>query len=136
MKKKITLFAVCSLSVLFFSCSSHEIKNTSAKITSMTDTTINATVGEDEIVFNTKKASYSNGAVMPDDSVVIYYVGNLSHKKATAAVVSLIPPKGTIVEVGNDTSKELKTVPMTDEEVKEFDDFVEHEKQRRAAGKK
>lgn len=133
--KKLSIFAACLATLFIASCGKKEMTTVKATITEMTDTTITAKVENDSMLFSTKKATYTNGAVMSGDSVVIYYVKGFGKKHATAAVVELIPPKGTIVEVGTDTTKELKAVPMTDEEVKEFDNFVEHEKQRRAEEK-
>lgn len=79
-----------------------------------------------DINFVTKQAKYDNGAVMPGDSVVIHYVGDLREKHAVAAIVRLIPKPGRIVEAGYDPTKPLKVSDqsLTDKEKKDLDDFV------------
>lgn len=100
------------------------MKTCAGKIKDMTDTTIIANMGDYDITFDIKKAEVTNGAVMPGDSVVVHYIGELSEKKATALVIKLIPPKGKVVEAVYDPNKKLETKPMTKEEVKEMNDFV------------
>lgn len=97
----------------------------------MTDTTIVASMGDYNITFDIKKAEVTNGAVMPGDSVVVHYLGELSDKEATALVINLIPRKGKVVEAIYDPNKKLETKPMTKEEVKENEDFVKAAKRGR-----
>lgn len=92
----------------------------------MTDTTMVATMGDYAITFDTKKAQYTNGAIMDGDSVVIHYVGDLKERKAKAAIVKLIPKKGRVVEAVYDPSKELEVSeqPMSKDEEKHLEGFV------------
>lgn len=113
-------------------CHTKEIKVCSAKIDTMTDTTIVTKIGDYKITFDTKEARYTNGAVMPGDSVTVHYVGDLKEKHAVAAIVYLIPPKGTEVEAVYDPTKELKTTPMSEEDAKELDEFIKAEKKHRS----
>lgn len=92
----------------------------------MTDTTLVSKIDNRDITFDLKKAKYDNGFVMPGDSVVIHYVGDLRDGKAVAAIVRLVPKKGNVVEAVYDPSKELKTAPMTKDEEKSFDDGIEY----------
>ena len=93
MKKTLFAFLITILLFTFAGCRDN-IKTCAGKIKNMTDTTIVANMGDYDITFDIKKAEVSNGAVMPNDSVLIHYVGDLSEKKATALVIKLIPHKG------------------------------------------
>lgn len=92
----------------------------------MTDTTMVTSMGDYAITFDTKKAQYTNGAIMDGDSVVIHYVGDLKERKAKAAIVKLIPKKGRVVEAVYDPSKELEVSeqPMSKDEEKHLEGFV------------
>ena len=98
MKKTLFAFLITILLFTFAGCRDN-IKTCAGKIKNMTDTTLVANMGDYDITFDIKKAEVSNGAVMPNDSVLIHYVGDLSEKK-------------------------LVTKPMTKEEVKENEEFV------------
>lgn len=123
MKKTLFAFLITILLFTFVGCRDN-IKTCAGKIKNMTDTTIVANMGDYDITFDIKKAEVSNGAVMPNDSVLIHYVGDLSEKKATALVIKLIPHKGNVVEAIYNPNKKLETKPMTKEEVKENEEFV------------
>lgn len=92
----------------------------------MTDTTMITGIGDYDITFDIKKAKFTNGAVMVEDSVTIQYVGDLKKLKATAAIVHLMPKKGRVVQAVYDPSKELEIdeKPMTKEEEKSLQNFV------------
>ena len=123
MRKSLFAFLITTLLITFVGCGK-DMKTCAGKIKSMTDTTIVTNIGDYDITFDIKKAEVSNGAVMPGDSIVVHYIGELSEKKATALVIKLIPPKGKVVEAIYDPNKKLETKPMTKEEVKEMNDFV------------
>lgn len=109
-------------------CHTKQIKVCAGKIDHMSDTTIVVKIGDYDITFDVKKARYTNGVVMPGDSATIHYVGDLKERHAVAAIVYLMPAKGTVVDAVYDPTKELKTAPMSKEDAKELDDFVEHQK--------
>ena len=132
--KKLVIFLFCCIAAIVISCKSKEVKVCSGQISRMSDTTIVAKIGDYDITFNTKKAEYTHGAVMPGDSVMIHYVGDLKEKKAIAAIVYLIPPKGNVVEAGYNPSKKLETAPLDEEDVKSMDEFVKKVKEDRKKG--
>lgn len=106
------------------------------KINKMTDTTIVTKIGDYEITFNTKKAEYTNGVVMPGDSVTVHYIGDLKEKWARALLIRLIPSQSNVVNAVHDSSKELMTAPKSEEDVKQLEEFVKKEKEDRRKGKK
>lgn len=132
--KKVLLFMFCCLLALVVACSRKEIKVCSGLVDRMSDTSIVTKIGDYSITFDTKKAKYTNGVVMPGDSVTIHYVGDLKEKHATAAIVYLIPPKGNVVNAVYDPNKELKTAPMSEEDAKNLDEFVKSVMKDRARG--
>lgn len=125
MNRYLTLI-ICLVTVVFFNSCREEIKTTAVKIESMTDTTFVSKIDGRSITFDIKKAQYDNGFVMSDDSVVVYYVGDLRDGKVIAAVVRLIPKKGNVVDAVYDPSKDLKTAPMSEEEQKSFEKGIEY----------
>lgn len=120
----------CLLATVY-SCRRAEIKVCSGKIDKMTDTTIVTKIGDYDITFDTKKAEYTHGAVMPGDSVTIHYIGDLKEKWGRALLVYLIPAKGNVVDAVYDESKELKTAPMSEEDARKLKEFVKKEKEER-----
>lgn len=88
------------------------------------------------VTFVITEAQYNNGAIMVGDSATISYTGDIRTKHVVATIVKLIPPKGHFIDGKFDPTKELKTAPMSDEEAKDFDKFVESENARQASKKK
>lgn len=121
--KKIMILAGVVLTMM--SCQ-EEIKTTRGLVKRMSDTTMVAQIDKYDIVFDTKKAKYDNGAVMVGDSVTIRYIGDLREKKARALLLCLIPKKGTVVEAVYDPSKELivSDKPMTEQQVNDEKKFA------------
>lgn len=103
-----------------------DIKITTFKVDSMTDSTLVAKIDGRNITFDIKNAKFDNGFVMPDDSVVVHYVGDIREGKVMAALIRLVPKMGNIVDAVYDPSKELKTIPMSEEEKKAFDRGIEY----------
>lgn len=132
--KKITTLMIFAALLILAGCHTKEIKVCSGLIDHMSDTTITTKIGDYDIIFDVRKARYTNGAVMPGDSVTIHYIGDLKEKHAVAAVVYLMPPVGDVVEAGYDPSKELLTSPKSEEDVKKLDEFVEKVKADRRRG--
>jgi len=132
MKKIVTLITLAAL-LTAAGCRRAEIKSCSAFVEEISDTAMTGRIGDYKIAFNIQKARYTNGAVMAGDSAVIHYIGDLRSKRVVAAVIRLIPPKGTEIKAGYDPAKELKTAPASKESVSRFKEFVNEEKARRAA---
>lgn len=112
--------------VMVLSSCNDDIKTTTFKIDSMTDSTLVAKIDGRNITFDIKNAKFDNGFVMPDDSVVVHYVGDMREGKVMAALIRLVPKMGNIVDAVYDPSKELKTIPMSEEEKKAFDRGIEY----------
>lgn len=126
--RKITglICAVCFLG-LAASCS-EEVKSCAGRINSLNDSLMVMQIGEYEVNVNLSQARLTNGAIMPGDSVNVDYQGDLRKKSVKALLISLIPPQGTYVDAGVDTTRELQTTPMTDEEVRASQEFFEMQK--------
>ena len=123
--KKIVFVFICILSLVATLTSCEEkIQKCRAAVKEMNDSAMVTKIDKYDIKFDTKQAKFMGGAVMPGDSVVIDYVGDLRDKTAKAVIVSLIPPKPNYIEAGYDPSKKLETSPMSKEEVKEMEDFM------------
>ena len=94
------------------------------KVKRMTDSTVTVTIDKYDIVFHAKEAHFANGALIPGDSTIVSYIGNLRDKEAKALIFELIPPKGHYLEPGYDESKKLETAPMTEKEKNDMDEFI------------
>ena len=103
-----------------------KIKTTTGLVRRVSDTSAVVVVDKYDIVFDTKKARFDNGAIMHEDSVTIHYIGDLRDKRAKALLVHLIPKKGTVVEAVYDPSKELvvSEKPLSKEEVERLKKFA------------
>ena len=108
---KILNLAVCLIIAVSFSSCREEIKTCSGRINGLSDSTMVAVVGGDEVTFDILHVRYDNGVVMPGDSVSIYYVGRFS-SEAHALLVHLVPSQGNVVTIdtaSEESSNELKT---------------------------
>ena len=106
------MISVMSL-LMMVSCND-KIQTTKGKITQIKkDTTMVLRIDKYDITIDVHNVEYKSGAVMPGDSVVMEYMGNLRDKSVQAVALSLIPPKGTFIHSGYDPSKELKTAKDT-----------------------
>ena len=127
MKKIFNLLSLAIVLSLFASCQ-EKMQTCHGKVKRMTDTTIVATVDKYEILFDTRDASFLNGAVLLGDSAVFNYVGDLRKKEVKAMMVNLIPPKPHYIKPGYDPAKELKTAPISEGEKEQLDAFVKEAK--------
>lgn len=126
MKKYVIIPLLLLVMLAMHSCRK-EIKVCTAKIEEVSDSTSMITmIGDYQISFDISKARFTNGAVMPGDSVRINYIGDLKERKAKALVVYLIPKPGNVVDAVYDPNKELLTKPMDPEDKRRLDEFVEH----------
>lgn len=137
--KKILFASIlcCSLFAIIACRKEAEVRTCDIHIDELTDSTLRSKIGDDMVTFVISAARYTNGAIMVGDSATISYTGDIRTKHVAATIVKLIPPKGNFVDGKFDPTKELKKAPMSDEEAKDFDKFVESENARQAAkGKK
>ena len=113
---------------MFVSSCTKRVEQTRALVKSVNDSTMIASIDKYDITFDIMEANFLNGAVMSGDSVAIEYVGNLRDKSAKALLVNLVPPKPRYIKPGYDSTKELKTAPMSESEKENLDAFVKEAK--------
>ena len=117
MKRKFVFMAAAAVLLAVSSCE-EKIQTTTGKVKKLNDSTMVATIDKYDITFDMKQVRFDNGVVIPGDSAVIHYIGDLRDKQAKALLIKLIPPKPRIVEAVYDPSKKLETKPMTKEGAK------------------
>lgn len=124
--KRYSILFIVSMVLLSLSSCGDKMQVCSGKVKDLNDTVMVAAIGEYSIKFNIKNTEYTNGMIMPGDSVTVHYAGDLREKKATALIVKLIPKKGVVVDAVYDPNKELKVSerPMSDKEVEDLEKFA------------
>ena len=127
--KKTKFLLFLSAVILTFSSCEEKLQMTTGKIKKMNDSTMVATIDKYDITFDMKQVRFDNGVVIPGDSAVIHYIGDLRDKQAKALLIKLIPPKPRIVEAVYNPDAELKTRPMSKEEQKEFEEGIKYAKE-------
>ena len=129
MKKSIIsiLLVISVLSLLTVACSSNPVHGqTRGLVDEMTDSTMIVRIDGSKVKFDLSEASFTNGAVMYGDSVMIDYYGSLDSKRAIALTVQLIIRQGVTVPVGVvDTNKELITREADPEDMKATEEAIE-----------
>ncbi|MGM9697316.1 MAG: hypothetical protein ACI3Y0_01550 [Prevotella sp.] len=128
MFKKIGYFVAAAVLLAVSSCE-EKIQTTTGKVKKLNDSTMVATIDKYDITFDMKQVRFDNGVVIPGDSAVIHYIGDLRDKQAKALLIKLIPPKPRIVEAVYNPDAELKTRPMSKEEQKEFEEGIKYAKE-------
>ncbi|MCI6119112.1 MAG: hypothetical protein MR717_07485 [Prevotella sp.] len=127
--KKFLSVVLCVLSVVaMLSSCEKKIQKCRVAVKSLNDSVMVAKLDKYDIEFNTVQARFLNGVIMAGDSAEVDYVGDLREKKAVAVIVSLIPPKPHYIKSGYDPSKKLEMSPMSENEEKEMDAFIERAK--------
>ena len=124
MKRKFVFLAAAAVLLAVSSCE-EKIQTTTGKVKKLNDSTMVATIDKYDITFDMKHVRFDNGVVIPGDSAVIHYIGDLRDKKATALLIRLIPPKPRVAEAVYDPSKKLETTPMTKEQIKQHEEALE-----------
>lgn len=128
MKTKFVFMAAAAVLLAVSSCE-EKIQTTTGKVKKLNDSTMVATIDKYDITFDMKQVRFDNGVVIPGDSAVIHYIGDLRDKKATALLIRLIPPKPRVAEAVYDPSKKLETTPMTKEQIKQHEEALEFAKE-------
>ena len=127
--KKIKFLLFLSAVIFTFSSCEEKLQTTTGKIKKMSDSIMVATIDKYDITFDMKHVRFDNGVVIPGDSAVIHYIGDLRDKKATALLIRLIPPKPRVADAVYDPSKKLETTPMTKEQIKQHEEALEFAKE-------
>jgi len=126
----IAFFAVLLLSV---SCSKVVKDKATGLVDEINDSVMVLKIDGSKVHFDITAASFTHGAVMYGDSVIVHYTGDLSKKRALAEAVFLIERPGTIVELKEgevDSTKELLTRPAEEGELEELDNLIRLTKER------
>ena len=123
MKKLANLLALALVVLTLASCE-EKVQVCRAKVKRLTDTTVVATIDKYEIVFDAKNTRFANGALIPGDSAIVSYLGNLRDKKAQALIIELIPPKGHYMTPGFNPNNELKTAPRSEKDIRDTENFL------------
>ena len=128
MKRKHLFIAAAAVLLAVSSCQ-EKLQTTTAKIKKMGDSTMVATIDKYDITFDMRHVRYDNGVIIPGDSAVIHYIGDLRDKQARALLIKLIPPKPRIVEAVYNPDAKLETRPMSKEEQKQFEEGIKYAKE-------
>lgn len=123
MKHKL-LYTLLLLSTVFFASCRKEVKNITGEVRMLSLRYMDVDIDGHSVRFDMKDAQITNGALMPEDSVAIDYIGSLQSQKAQALLVRLIPKQGHIVSLKPDTTKQLVTEEATAQEQKASAEFL------------
>ena len=106
------IFATAVVVVLSVSCR-HKIEHgeTSGLVDEINDTSMIVKIDGSKVKFDISVASFTHGAVMYGDSVIVHYVGDLSMKRALAETVYLIDRPSRIVII--DRNEPIDTTDKT-----------------------
>ena len=124
MKKLIGfLFAVVAGLLLTVSCR-HKMEHgeTRGLVDEINDSSMVVKIDGSKVKFDITVATFTNGVVMYGDSVIVYYIGDLSMKRALAENIYLLERKSNVIEipktpVKRDTIVELLTKPADPKDV-------------------
>ena len=107
------LFAAAAIVLLSVSCR-HKMEKgeTSGLVDEINDTAMVVKIDGSTVKFDITVATFTHGAVMYGDSVIVHYVGDLSMKRALAETVFLIDRPSRIVEIPRDPEKRDTTVEL------------------------
>jgi len=112
------LFAIAAATLLTVSCR-HKMEHgeTRGLVDEINDTAMVVKIDGSKVKFDITVATFTHGAVMYGDSVIVHYVGDLSMKRALAETVFLIDRPSRIIEIPRDPAKrdttaEVKTMPL------------------------
>ena len=115
MMKKLIGFLFASVAVLLLSVSCrHKMEHGEVRglIDEMNDSAMVVKIDGSKVKFDITVASFTHGAVMYGDSVIVYYIGDLSMKRALAESVYLIDRPSRIIEIPRNPEKRDTTAEM------------------------
>lgn len=123
------LFAAAAVVLLSVSCRHKVVRDECrALVDEINDSVLVGKVDGSRINFDIREASFTHGAVMYGDSVIIHYIGDLSMKRAYAESVFLLERKGNVIELPKDPAKRDTTGPVKVKpiETKELNEKQQH----------
>ena len=128
------LFAAFAVILLSVGCHKAERADATGLVDEITDSVMIVKIDGSKVKFDITDCTFTNGAVMYGDSVIIGYVGDLSASYCVAETCYLLAKKGNIVVVGEepDTTKELMTREADKKTVEGIDNLVRIAKKRNA----
>lgn len=129
MKHKLLNIILLLLIMLFASCRK-EVKSIKGEVRMLSMRYMDVAIDGHSVRFDIKDAQLTNGAVMPNDSISIDYVGSLQSQEARALAVRLIPKQSRIVSLQPDTTKQLVTEEATPQEQDASAEFLRIAKKR------
>ena len=97
------------MAISFNACSSKGLKESKGILEKLAQDSVTVNIDGQSVKLSSADLHPSSIAILPGDSVKIYYVGQLSSDKARVMLLSLIPAKSKVVNVGYDENKELMT---------------------------
>lgn len=139
--KKVFGFIIIAFAVALTTASCrHEIKHdkTTGIVDEINDSVmVLRTTDNGKVKFDITVASFTHGAVMFGDSVIVHYAGDLSMKRALAETVFLIDRPGNILEIKDgevigDKTPELKTRPAKKEDLEGIDNLIRYTNEQKA----
>ena len=123
------LMAVAAVALLSVSCRKVVRAEATGLVDEISDSMMVVKIDGSKVVFDITECTFTNGAVMYGDSVIINYIGDLGEKRALAETCYLLVKPSPIVEEGLDTTKVLMTREADPEDVEEIDKMIEAAKQ-------
>ena len=107
------LFAFAAVLLLSVSCR-HKMEHgeTRGLVDEINDTAMVVKIDGSKVKFDITVATFTHGAVMYGDSVIVNYIGDLSMKRALAEYVYLIERKSQIIEIPKDPAKRDTTAAV------------------------
>ena len=119
------LMAVAAVALLSVGCHKAERADATGVVDEITDSVMIVKIDGSKVKFDITECTFTNGAVMYGDSVIVGYVGDLSASYSVAETCYLIVKPSPIVEEGVDTTKALITREASPEEIEEIDKMIE-----------
>ena len=107
------LFAVAVVAIVVVSCRKVVRADVRAYVDEINDTVMVCKIGDSKVKFDIKEATFTHGAVMYGDSVIVNYIGDLDEKRAFAESVYLLERPSQIIEIDRSKPIDPKAAPET-----------------------
>ena len=107
------LFAAVAVVLLSVSCRHKVVRDECrALVDEINDSVLVGKIDGKKVKFDISEATFTHGAVMYGDSVIIHYIGDLSMKRAFAENVFLLDRPRQIIEIPRDPEKRDTTAKL------------------------
>ena len=128
------LFAAFAVILLSVGCHKAERADATGLVDEITDSVMIVKIDDSKVKFDITECTFTNGAVMYGDSVIVGYVGDLSASYCVAETCYLLNRVSSVVEVSEerDTTKELITREADKKDIEGIDNLVRIAKKRNA----